>query len=68
MKLQVNGKSMDFPAALRLDQLLEQLSLNPQRSGIAVAVNDEIVPRQEWAAKILGEGDRVEIVHAVQGG
>ncbi|MGW8566539.1 sulfur carrier protein ThiS [Isoptericola sp. NPDC055881] len=36
--------------------------------GIAVAVNDAVVPRGLWAATRIAPGDRVEIVTAVQGG
>jgi sulfur carrier protein len=37
-------------------------------AGVAVAVNDQVVPRGAWAATALGEGDRVEVLTAVQGG
>lgn len=36
--------------------------------GLAVAVNGEVVRRADHAASALSEGDRVEIVTAVQGG
>ncbi|MFE5310703.1 sulfur carrier protein ThiS [Isoptericola sp. NPDC056573] len=36
--------------------------------GIAVAVNDAVVPRGLWAGTRIAPGDRVEIVTAVQGG
>ena len=36
--------------------------------GIAVAVNDAVVPRGLWADTRIAPGDRVEIVTAVQGG
>ena len=35
---------------------------------VAVEVNLEIVPRSRHATRVLGEGDRVEIVHAIGGG
>jgi sulfur carrier protein len=37
-------------------------------SGVAIAVDAEVVPRGEWDATELGEGARVEILRAVQGG
>jgi sulfur carrier protein len=37
-------------------------------SGIAVAVNDEVVPRGRWPSRRLHDRDRVEILTAVQGG
>jgi sulfur carrier protein len=36
--------------------------------GVAVAVNDEVVPRRVWSATALADGDRVEVLTAVQGG
>jgi len=36
--------------------------------GVAVAVNDMVVPRTQWAARRLAPGDAVEIVRATQGG
>jgi sulfur carrier protein len=39
-----------------------------QFSGVAAAVNGEVVPRSSWAGTVLRDGDRVEVVTAVQGG
>ncbi|MCB7136698.1 sulfur carrier protein ThiS [Cellulosimicrobium marinum] len=36
--------------------------------GVAVAVNDAVVPRGTWGSTTVAPGDRVEIVTAVQGG
>lgn len=36
--------------------------------GVAVARNSEVVPRSQWAATALAEGDELELVTAVQGG
>ncbi|NYI43923.1 sulfur carrier protein [Nocardioides aromaticivorans] len=41
---------------------------DPPRSGIAVAVNGEVVPRATWPGVVLTDGDVVEVVTAVQGG
>jgi sulfur carrier protein len=38
------------------------------QGGVAVAVNDEVVPRRVWSATALADGDRVEVLTAVQGG
>ena len=37
-------------------------------SGIAVAVNGDVVPRSLWAERALADGDAVEVLTAVQGG
>lgn len=36
--------------------------------GLAVAVNAAVVPRREWAARVLSSGDQVEVLTAAQGG
>lgn len=38
------------------------------RLGFAAAVGGEVVPRTSWSARVLDQGDEVEIVTAVQGG
>jgi sulfur carrier protein len=36
--------------------------------GIAVAVNDQVLSRRDWESTPLADGDRVEVLTAVQGG
>lgn len=57
-------KTSDYQTLM---QLLASLALTEQR-GLAVAVNDEVVPRTAWAAHELREQDRVIIIRATQGG
>ncbi len=65
--LVVNGEPRPYTPQT-VAELLEALGLDPARPGIAVAVNDAIVPREEWASRALRPGDRVEVVRAVAGG
>lgn len=51
-----------------LRTVLGDLGLAPDAPGVAVAVNERVVPRGEWDRVRLEPGDRVEIVRAVQGG
>jgi sulfur carrier protein len=63
----VNGQRYPYqPGTIR--DLLARLGLDPDRPGIAVAVNATVIPRSEWERVVLQPGDRVEIVHAVAGG
>lgn len=39
-----------------------------QPLGIAVALDDAVVPRSRWSRTELGPGQKLEIVTAVQGG
>ncbi len=65
--LLVNGEPRPYVRQTVAD-LLRDLGLDPQRSGIAVALNDTVVPRSEWEERVLQPGDRVEVVRAVAGG
>jgi sulfur carrier protein len=62
----VNGDPVTVPADAGLAELID--AHTPARSGVAVAVDGEVVPRAEWATRRLAEGARVEILTAVQGG
>jgi len=66
MKLQINGEDREFSSPLSLAVLLEQMGLKADR--VAVELNRNIVPRDQWAATGLQEGDQLEIVHFVGGG
>lgn len=65
MRFKLNGKESESNAST-IDELLEELNL-PQ-TGIAVALNDQIVRRDDYAHTPLASGDEVEIIRAVQGG
>ncbi|MCX4509573.1 MULTISPECIES: sulfur carrier protein ThiS [Streptomyces] len=62
----VNGEPRDIATGTTLDALVAMLTAAP--SGVAAAVNETVVPRGEWSGTLLGEGDRVEVLTAVQGG
>ncbi|MET9375126.1 sulfur carrier protein ThiS [Streptomyces sp. NPDC002992] len=66
MNVSVNGEARVLAAPTTLDALVATLSAAP--SGVAAAVNETVVPRSQWSATVLGEGDRVEVLTAVQGG
>jgi sulfur carrier protein len=40
----------------------------PNPKGFAIALNGVVVRREAWAATALNDGDRVEIIRAMQGG
>ena len=65
MKIKVNNKEVET-GANHLLQLSQQLEL-PQ-AGIAVAVNNRMVPRSEWEHFVLHENDELIIIKAVCGG
>jgi thiamine biosynthesis protein ThiS len=66
MQLQINGELRSFPEKLSLSELIAQLGMKQDR--VAVELNLEIVPRGNWEATVLKDGDKLEIVHFVGGG
>jgi sulfur carrier protein len=66
MNVTINGAAHELPAGATVEQAVRRLTEAP--SGVAVAVNDEVVPRGAWGSTALGEADRVEVLTAVQGG
>ena len=62
----VNGQQRTVPAGTSLADIVSDLGAG--RRGCAIAVNEEVVPRPEWARRDVGQGDRVEVLTAVQGG
>lgn len=66
MKAQINGELREFPDALTVAALLELMG--SPATGIAVAQNDRVVRRAEYATANVCDGDRIEIIVAVAGG
>ena len=66
MRIVLNGENRMIEPGTTLAALVARLDLGGQR--MAVEVNEEVIPRSEYARCALAEGDRVEIVHAVGGG
>jgi sulfur carrier protein len=64
----VNGESREVAEGLGLTDLLRLMELPPEQRGIAVARNGDVVLRASWPDTTLVAGDRLEILHAVQGG
>ena len=66
MDIQLNGQARTLAAAATIADLLGIEGLAERR--VAVEVNGTIVPRSQHATHVLGEGDKVEVVHALGGG
>jgi sulfur carrier protein len=65
----VNGERRRLASGTTLDRLVaELLAATAGPGGIAAAVNETVIPRGQWPATALAEGDRVEVLTAVQGG
>ncbi|MFJ9579522.1 sulfur carrier protein ThiS [Streptomyces sp. NPDC101191] len=66
LNVSVNGEARVLSGPVSLAALVA--TLTRAASGVAAAVNETVVPRGEWETTVLGEGDRVEVLTAVQGG
>lgn len=69
----VNGTERELEPGTSLEGLVAGLARRGEGAGdplrgFASAVNGTVVPRSQWAATVIGDGDRVEVVTAVQGG
>ena len=71
---QLNGDTIAYNAAVTLVQDVitthhpSQGSGQSLAAGIAVAVNEHVIPRSRWQEHHIQPGDRVEIIHALMGG
>lgn len=66
MTVFVNGQPHTLPDGAPVALLIEQLKLGEKR--VAVEVNTELVTKSEWPARVLHDGDKLEIVSFVGGG
>jgi sulfur carrier protein len=62
----VNGELRDLPDGTTVAAVLELLGA--PSSGVAVAVDGEVVPRAAWRRTAVPDGGTVEVLTAVQGG
>ena len=64
--ININNEAVTLTEGTTLKQLAESRGL-PDK-GVAIAVNNELKPRQSWADYTLQQGDNVTIVRAFCGG
>jgi thiazole synthase len=68
MKIELNGRPRELTGAATLADAVRESGADEQARGVAVALDGEVVPRQEWSSTPLAEGQRVEVLAAIQGG
>jgi sulfur carrier protein len=67
MEITINHKSYDVDDRCSLEYLLNDV-LQSGVKGIAIAVNQHIVPKSAWPEHVLQHGDQIIIIKATQGG
>ena len=67
MEVFINNQSVSVTHLSKLSEVLVQLdSLN--KRGIAVAVNNSVIPKSEWDSYKVDSADKITIIRATQGG
>ena len=62
MRVTINGKPRDVDAGdeIPLPAFLQAYEINPKL--VAVAINGEVIPKSDYGAAVVHEGDALEIV------
>jgi sulfur carrier protein len=64
----LNGEPRNLPERATVARAVEATAADAGARGLAVAVDGDVVPRGSWETTTLTDGQRVEVVQAVQGG
>ena len=68
MELKINQQNKQFNAESLSVQSLLDLEIPHKQNGIAVAVNNTVVPKLKWNEFFVQETDEILIISATQGG
>ncbi len=66
IQIKVNGESVEIESSMSVQQLLATVDVPPNY--LAVEVNADVVPREDYASTMVNDGDDVEVVTLVGGG
>jgi len=67
MEIKLNNQIKIFPEQCSVQQLLDEVIPEKQK-GIAVALNNSVIPKINWQNQFLKQNDEVLIIKATQGG
>jgi len=68
MDIFINGTPVVVAESASVSAALSAINHISMQGGIAIAVNNQVVPRTEWENKQLQAGDQVTLIKATQGG
>jgi sulfur carrier protein len=66
MQIRLNGESLQLESSCSLESLLS--AQNQLKAGVAVAINQQVIPRSQWSHTFLSEHDDVDLFRAIAGG
>jgi len=69
MEITINNqvKNLSGQSSLTVQQLLN-IEIPDKQKGIAIAINNSVVPKTEWETKTISNNDSILIIKATQGG
>lgn len=67
MEIKLNNQIKIFQEQCSIQQMLDELMPEKQK-GIAIALNNSVIPKANWHAQFLKQNDEVLIIKATQGG
>jgi thiazole synthase len=68
VRIELNGRPLEVEDGAALDAVVRESGVGGEGRGVAVALDGEVVPRAEWGSTPLSDGQRVEVLAAIQGG
>jgi thiazole synthase len=68
MRIELNGELVSLPEGAAISEAVAASGASGDQRGLAVALDGEVVPRSEWSGTPLRDGQRVEVLAAIQGG
>ena len=67
MKVTVNGADRQLADGTKVADVVDDFA-GGRRTGVAISLNGEVVPKSRWPYVTIGEGDRLEVLSAIGGG
>jgi len=67
MTVFINDQIFEFPENPPLIEVLNQQGIIEMR-GLAIAINEEVIPRDKWGSIKLKSNDQLMLIRATQGG
>jgi sulfur carrier protein len=67
MEIVLNNQAKEININISVQQLLNE-TVGEKQKGIAVAINNTVIPKAKWNEQLLQPNDNILIIKATQGG
>ena len=67
MEVRINNEPFEIPDTCTLSEAVQHAGI-PLQKGIALAVNNTVIPKANWASESLKANDNIMVIRATQGG